>query len=71
MRVESENVSQSSEVLSAAPIHLTFKQMLVQNQDPVVFAQAADSSLIDRGMAILSDAGDTVSSLAGRIGGIF
>jgi hypothetical protein len=56
MRIESQDLLQSGEMLSASPIQLQFKQMLVQGQQPVVFAQAADSSLIDRGMAVLESA---------------
>ncbi|ABL96836.1 hypothetical protein BcepF1.105 [Burkholderia phage BcepF1] len=71
MRIESQSIRQSSDMLSASPVQLQFKQMLVQGRQPIVFAQGADSSLIDRGMAILTSAKETISDIAGRIQGAF
>ncbi|QOV06243.1 hypothetical protein CPT_Maja_023 [Burkholderia phage Maja] len=71
MRVESQNIRQTPDMLSASPVQLNFKQMLIQGQQPIVFSQGADSSLIDRGMAILTSAQETISDVASRIAGIF
>ncbi|XAO36885.1 tail fiber protein [Pseudomonas phage WP1] len=36
-------------MISATPARLTFSQVLVQNPKPIMFRNAGDSSMIDRG----------------------
>jgi len=56
MLLVTEGLAQSPEVISAAPIRLDFKQVFIEGIDSVVFAQAADTSLIDRGIGFLEEA---------------
>jgi hypothetical protein len=63
MMVDNEQIKQTPEVLSAAPVTISFKQVLVQNVPPIIVAQPADSSLIDQGMHFLNSVKQTVSGL--------
>lgn len=67
MMVCEDAVKQIPEMLSATPMQLYFKQLLVQNEDPKVCAQAADSSLIDLGLTTISSAASSASSLYSNI----
>jgi hypothetical protein len=58
MMLEGETVSQTSQVLSAAPVKLSFKEVLVRNVIPIVTGQSGDASLVDHGMSAVKDAGD-------------
>lgn len=55
------------EVLSAAPIQLVFKQLLVQGENPVIVSQAADSNVIDLGLAALKSAANSASDLYSKV----
>jgi hypothetical protein len=63
MVVDEESIEQTPKVLSASPITLRFKQVLVGNVSPVYFAQPADSSVIDHGFALLHSATSAVNNL--------
>jgi hypothetical protein len=73
--LDHEAMQQVPEVLSATPIQLVFKQLLVQNENPVIVAQSADSNVIDRGLAALGSvaksAGDLYSKVSSSVGGLF
>lgn len=64
------NVKQTSEMISASPVHLVFKELLTQNLTnvgPKVVAQPANSTLIDKGIQTLSEAKQTVTGLADQV----
>lgn len=61
--VDSAFINQTPEMLSATPIRLAFKQMLIENISPVIFANQADSTVIERGIAAISKAAGSVSDL--------
>ena len=63
MMVDVEQIKQSPDIMSSTPIRITFKSILTKNAKPVVTAQSANSSLIDRGMTILNQATTTVTDL--------
>jgi len=67
LRVTSQVIDQTPENLSSTPIQLTFSQLMFQGRSQTVYSQAADASLIDRGMALLSSATQTVSSTIQKI----
>lgn len=71
MRLENLLVSQTPNVLSAAPVRVTFKQALAPAVAAITFKQAADSSLVDRGIAFLNQASENVSSLYSKVASIF
>lgn len=56
MLLMTEGLNQTPDMVSAAPIRLDFKQVFIEGIDSVVFAQAADASLIDRGIGFLKEA---------------
>jgi len=64
MKMGSENIEQIPRVLTASPVQLHFEEQLVVGVQPIVFAQAADSSLIDRGFAALQEATTTATAMA-------
>lgn len=65
--LENDATVQSPEMLSATPVRLIFKQLLVQGVDPVTVAQSADSRLIDRGIAMIGEARETVVGFASKV----
>ena len=68
MMLDEETVKQSAAVISATPLTIRFIELLVQNVQPIIFAQAADSTLISNGFATLVGAANqTVSSLRSTI----
>ena len=67
MMLANEKLTQSPDVLSAMPIHLTFKQVLVENSQPIIYAQPADSSYIDKGFTALRTASNNVQDLISSI----
>jgi hypothetical protein len=69
MMIDSELMKQMPEVLSATPIKLTFKQVMIEGKNPIVMNNAADASLIDRGLAIVNDATETVGELYDKAAG--
>jgi hypothetical protein len=67
MMLQHEVLKQQPTVLSAVPIHLVFKEVLVQHAAPVIFKQPADSSLISLGIASLKTAQQNVSDLVSAV----
>ncbi|USN16323.1 hypothetical protein PLUTO_00070 [Luteibacter phage vB_LflM-Pluto] len=67
MMAQATQAKQNAEVLSAAPFRIVFKQILVENEQPVVCAQASDSSVIDRGIQLVSNAAENVSTLYNNV----
>lgn len=70
MIAESDQIKQSSDFLSAAPVHLSFRQLLSEKKKKNINAQSADSSVVDRGMSMLNTAKQTVSGLSDKIKGL-
>lgn len=67
MMVEHTGIKQIPDVLSATPMQVIFKQLLVQNVTPVVCAQAADSSVIDKGLAALNSVTTSATDLFNNV----
>lgn len=65
MRMTTQGIQQSAEMLSASPIRLTFKQAFLQNDDMPICQQAPDSSLIDTGIADLKNFSSDVTTFIG------
>lgn len=65
--VDSDAITQSAEAISATPIRLSFKQLLIEGVSPIVFAGAPNSSVIDRGIAIVNQAATNVSDLFTKV----
>lgn len=61
--VDSNFLSQSPEMLISTPIRMSFKQILIENTVPIIFANQADASIVDRGIAEVSAAANSVSEL--------
>jgi hypothetical protein len=56
MMMEEQVIKQTAMVISANPVRLQFKSLLIQDNQPVPqVEQAADSSLLDRGIQAISD----------------
>jgi hypothetical protein len=60
MKLNSMAPEQTPKVLSATPMTLEFRQIIVQNVAPVLFRQASDSKLVDRGISLIEDAKESV-----------
>ncbi|WGN90790.1 tail fiber protein [Burkholderia phage vB_BglM_WTB] len=71
MRVDGLSIVQRPDVLSAAPVRMSFKQALAPNDATRTFAQAADSSLVDRGIAFLTATKQSVTDLYSKVSSIF
>jgi len=67
LMVDSEFIRQSPDMLSASPVRMSFKQILIENVSPVIFANKSDSSVIERGIAALNKAKDSVADLYAKI----
>lgn len=67
LSVDSDTIIQSSEAISATPIRISFKQLLIEGVSPIVFAGAPNSSVIDRGISIINKAADDVSDLFKKV----
>ena len=65
--VDSEFLRQSPDMLSATPVRMSFKQILIENVSPVIFANKSDSSVIERGISALNKATDSVTSLYTKV----
>lgn len=63
MMCTSEALNQTPEMISATPARLTFSQVLVQNPKPIMFRNARDSSMIDRGLALAEDVAGSAGDL--------
>lgn len=64
--VDSEFLNQTPEMLSATPIRMAFKQILIENVSPVIFANQADATIIERGIAAVTKVKDTAVELYGK-----
>lgn len=71
MMAEAEQVSQSPEVISAIPVRMSFKQVISKEVLPLLVASSADSTLVDRGMSLLSTAKNTVTDVYSKIKSVF
>jgi hypothetical protein len=69
MMAQSSINTQNSEMLSAAPYRVFFKELLRQGVDPVVCANAGDSDTVDGGFQIISSVSNTVSGLYSSVFG--
>jgi hypothetical protein len=70
MMVNETSIKQTGDMISASPVRLSFKELLTQNQSSTGqtnVAQAADSTLIDKGLQTVSSAVQSVQSLASSI----
>lgn len=66
------DVKQTGDMLTAAPVRLTFKELMTQNLTNVGqtnVAQPADSTLIDKGIQLVGTAATSVTQLAQSIVG--
>ncbi len=64
MMMDDNVINQSSGLLNASPLKLSFKQVLLQGVKAKVFLQPPDSTLMDRGLQILDQASYSVQQLA-------
>ena len=70
--LDEESLSQSPAVISANPISLKFRQVLFSGLPQVtIYAQPADSSVLDLGFSALSSATSTISNLYSKVGSMF
>lgn len=67
MMVDSEFIRQAPDMLSATPVRMSFKQILIENVSPIIFANQSDSSIIERGISALNKATETVTDLFGKV----
>jgi hypothetical protein len=67
MMLQNERLTQAPTVLSAVPINLTFKEVIIHSATPVIFKQPADSSLVSLGIASLKTAQQNVSDLVSAV----
>ncbi|ATW57896.1 hypothetical protein CNR33_00050 [Pseudomonas phage tabernarius] len=66
MLPKGETIDMSGEMLSATPIKLTWCQLLVQGEAPVLFANQAESRIVQKGTQLLDKAESTATELAGQ-----
>ncbi|QDH49603.1 hypothetical protein KYLE_47 [Pantoea phage Kyle] len=59
-----QQITMSSDVLSAAPYRLTFRELPLQRTVQPTTLQPADSSIIDKGIAYVKETTDSVTSMA-------
>ena len=71
MMVEANQIRQTPDVMSAAPVRIAFRQVISKNVKPLIVAQSSDSTLTDRGMALLGSTTQTVTGIYGKIKGFF
>lgn len=69
MMVSSEVMLMDKACINAHPVRLAFSQILIQNVSPIVFANVANASLIDRGVALANSAKGTVTDLYTKVSG--
>lgn len=62
-----EQIAQSPDNISSSPVHLVFREILLQNDAVPKTRQAADSTAIDRGISYLKDTTKQVTDLAGEV----
>lgn len=64
-------VKQNSDMLSAAPFQMVFKELLQENVNPVICAQGGDSDSQDSGIQILNNITNGVGSLVTTVTNFF
>ena len=64
---DSENFRQSKDNISSTPTRISFQQVLIERVSPVVYANQSDSSLIDRGLAIIDNAEENVIDVYNKV----
>lgn len=69
MQISGENIRQSSDMLSATQINLEFSERLVEGITPVVCENAANSSIIDRGISMLNSLESSATDLYSKVSG--
>lgn len=71
LRVDYQGIRQAPDIVSATPTSFQFTQLMYQGQDVAVTAQSGDSSIVDRGLATLRKAQDTVASVSDKVASAF
>lgn len=72
MMSDENQIKQTPEVISANPIRISFKQLLTQGgSNPPSVAQAADSSLLDRGIQQVQAAAISVTDFTNQVAAQF
>lgn len=71
MMMEADQATQSADIMSAVPVRISMRQVISSNIEAVVVAQPSDSTLVDRGRALLSTATKSVTDVYNKIAGIF
>lgn len=61
--LQNQQLIQNAENISAQPVTLTFKQIMLQEEEIIQTVQDADSTTIERGIAYLKETKDTVTDL--------
>lgn len=69
--LEYTTMAQTPQMMSASPMRISFKSLLVEGQEPIIVRQQADSRLIDRGLAAINRISDTVSDAYSRVRSLF
>ena len=67
MMLDDEAIKQSGEMLSASPVRLSFKEVLLEDTNPILCAQAADSSLLNRGQQLLNNVSASFQSFTQNV----
>ncbi len=67
LQLKSTNIIQSPDILSAAPIKLSFQQRILQNNNNPTCAQTGDSTLIDNGITLLKSAATSVQTFTSNL----
>lgn len=60
--VDADIMKQSGEMLSATPIKMSMKQLMLDTVAPVVYNNPANNSLIDRGVALVEEAKESIQN---------
>lgn len=71
MMPRNDIIKQDSKNLSSTPVRITFSQLLVQGESPIVFANQADARTVNRGVSIIGQAADTVSDFYDKVSSYF
>lgn len=67
MKIAPAFMTQTANNTSSTPIRLEFVQTLLENVDPIIFQYAADSSIIERGIASINTATEGVTGLFDKV----
>lgn len=63
MIIEGETIKLGPEMISATPIRISMQQFMLENVSPIVMANPADASLLDKGMGLVDTAKTSISEL--------